>query len=642
MSQTGDERLLVLVEARITDLEKNMRKASATTGREFGKMRKDAGSATRAMEADVIRSSNRIREATASIGGAIGSLGKGALAGVGVSIAGLGLGELWSQARATATEIANIGSEAQRAGVSAKAFQELGYVAQQNRIPIDALTDGLKELALRADELVQTGAGPAAESFHRLGISAEDLKEKLKDPQALMIEIIGKLGELDKASQIRISDELFGGTAGERFVELIDDGAEGIRRLIQEANDLGMVMDEEMIAKAAEIDRQFTIVSNTVGTYLKGAIVNAASALAMFIDGFNDFQNQQSSTIKKTLELNLEDQTAKKLEIDDIIEQQARDPAMGNLYQQQIEARQRELAAMRDEYSRLNSTLQTRTLPPAPEDPKSTLNPEPFKAGGGKAKKAPRDAAAEKAKREAEAVAELIAELEREKGLIGASDVEREISNGLRQAGAAATDAQKAKITELITAIDAETKAHERLQEQQEAMKDVASDALHTIADGIRSGAEAGEILGDVLDNLADKLIDMAINNLVENAFPSGKGGGGGGFGAVGDFLSSIFGGFKAEGGPVSGNKVYAVGERGPELFAPGRSGTIIPNHALGMSSATTAPSITIGGTSVVVQGDASQTTLDEMRAMFKQRDRELPSRVVAAYNEAKIRGRIR
>jgi hypothetical protein len=134
MSQTNDERLMVLVEARITDLEKNMKKASATTGREFGKMRKDAGSATRAMEQDIMRSSARIRESVASIGGAIGSLGKGAMAGVGVGIAGIGLGELWSQARATAKEVANIGSEAERAGLSAKAFQELGYVATQNRI----------------------------------------------------------------------------------------------------------------------------------------------------------------------------------------------------------------------------------------------------------------------------------------------------------------------------------------------------------------------------------------------------------------------------------------------------------------------------------------------------------------------------
>ena len=51
---------------------------------------------------------------------------------------------------------------------------------------------------------------------------------------------------------------------------------------------------------------------------------------------------------------------------------------------------------------------------------------------------------------------------------------------------------------------------------------------------------------------------------------------------------------FKANGGPVKGGRSYIVGERGPELFSPGVSGMIIPNHAIG------------GSTSVVVNVDAS------------------------------------
>tara|TARA_R100000664_G_scaffold26794_1_gene37123 strand:+ start:1930 stop:4428 length:2499 start_codon:yes stop_codon:yes gene_type:complete len=50
---------------------------------------------------------------------------------------------------------------------------------------------------------------------------------------------------------------------------------------------------------------------------------------------------------------------------------------------------------------------------------------------------------------------------------------------------------------------------------------------------------------------------------------------------------------FKASGGPVSGGSPYVVGERGPELFVPGSSGNIVPNHAM-------------GGTNIVVNVDAS------------------------------------
>ena len=56
---------------------------------------------------------------------------------------------------------------------------------------------------------------------------------------------------------------------------------------------------------------------------------------------------------------------------------------------------------------------------------------------------------------------------------------------------------------------------------------------------------------------------------------------------------------FKANGGPVKGGKSYIVGERGPEMFTPGVSGTVTPNHALG------------GSTSVVVNVDASGSSIE-------------------------------
>lgn len=50
-------------------------------------------------------------------------------------------------------------------------------------------------------------------------------------------------------------------------------------------------------------------------------------------------------------------------------------------------------------------------------------------------------------------------------------------------------------------------------------------------------------------------------------------------FGIVG---RSILNQFRADGGPVSANNPYIVGERGPELFVPNSSGGIVPNEALG------------------------------------------------------------
>ncbi|MEM9085302.1 MAG: hypothetical protein AAGB23_05215 [Pseudomonadota bacterium] len=52
--------------------------------------------------------------------------------------------------------------------------------------------------------------------------------------------------------------------------------------------------------------------------------------------------------------------------------------------------------------------------------------------------------------------------------------------------------------------------------------------------------------------------------------------------GLFGSAIQSNLAGARAMGGPVTGGKSYLVGERGPELFTPSRSGSIVANHHLG------------------------------------------------------------
>lgn len=51
---------------------------------------------------------------------------------------------------------------------------------------------------------------------------------------------------------------------------------------------------------------------------------------------------------------------------------------------------------------------------------------------------------------------------------------------------------------------------------------------------------------------------------------------------AIGGAIDTVFGGGRANGGPVSGGTSYLVGERGPEIFTPRSNGSIIPNNAMG------------------------------------------------------------
>lgn len=266
MAVTEGERLLVNLEARVNQFEKNFHKARGTANREFTAIERRAKQSGDRLEASMANATAGISKSLKGIGAAF----------AGGFVAG-GLTQLVAQAGEAVKSIARIGDEAKRAGMSTRAFQEWGFVAQQNRIGIDALTDGFKELNLRADEFIATGKGSAAEAFQRLGYTAEDLKKKLKDPSALMLEIFGKVEGFDKAAQIRIFDELLGGTGGEQFVQLIGQGEDGLRRTIVRARELGLVLDDDVIRRATEVDRKFTELQDRTGNLFKAMIVDAAT-----------------------------------------------------------------------------------------------------------------------------------------------------------------------------------------------------------------------------------------------------------------------------------------------------------------------------------------------------------------------------
>ena len=84
---------------------------------------------------------------------------------------------------------------------------------------------------------------------------------------------------------------------------------------------------------------------------------------------------------------------------------------------------------------------------------------------------------------------------------------------------------------------------------------------------------------------------------------------GGGGAGRLGFSFAEAFNmqlgiGGRASGGNVIAGQPYIVGERGPEMFMPGQSGTIIPNNNLGSVSI---PDVKISGEDLIIVFDRAK-----------------------------------
>jgi hypothetical protein len=133
------------------------------------------------------------------------------------------------------------------------------------------------------------------------------------------------------------------------------------------------------------------------------------------------------------------------------------------------------------------------------------------------------------------------------------------------------TTAQKIKDQEemirLLPQVAAEEEKINALMKEQNRLFD---DAGQILANGFEDAILSGQKLSEVLRAIGQDLVRLVFSNMITQ--PLAKG--------IGTFLS----GMRAEGGPVGAGGAYVVGEKGPELFVPRSSGSIVPNGAMGSS----------------------------------------------------------
>jgi hypothetical protein len=172
-----------------------------------------------------------------------------------------------------ASTVAEVGREAAKAGVTTKVWQQYAYVAAAAGANIDGVTDALKELNIRSDEFAKTGKGSAQEAFTRLGLTASDVAQKIKDPSAFLDEIIGKLQTMSAEARTRNLDELFGGQGAEEMAKVLGLSVDQIRKMRSEA----ATFSDEQIEAAKKIDAEFATLWRNVTVYSKQALLSGVS-----------------------------------------------------------------------------------------------------------------------------------------------------------------------------------------------------------------------------------------------------------------------------------------------------------------------------------------------------------------------------
>ena len=114
---------------------------------------------------------------------------------------------------------------------------------------------------------------------------------------------------------------------------------------------------------------------------------------------------------------------------------------------------------------------------------------------------------------------------------------------------------------------------NEELKRQQGLFTQITDNIASGVSDALVGAIEGTRTLGEaarsIVNNLASDLLRLGVNTLLKRSF--------------GGIFSNLPG--LANGGSAQAGRSYLVGERGPEIFTPKSSGTVIPNNQISSGS---------------------------------------------------------
>lgn len=214
--------------------------------------------------------------------------------------------------------------------------------------------------------------------------------------------------------------------------------------------------------------------------------------------------------------------------------------------------------------------------------------------------------------------------LEEEIKLVGLTEQARDkalivlkLTEEAKRRGVELDDEERAKIEWL-----AET--HARLNEQLRRERDLRSDIRdlqqqfgNLAISSIEGLADGSKKLNDVLQDTLKLLVRMALQAAILGQGPLAGflGLKGPAMASGGNAIGGLFGGFFASGGSTPGNKPIITGENGPEMWVPGKAGSIIKNSDLvgGRSEA---------GITVAMQNDFRDSSAPAITVLSQRIDR--------------------
>lgn len=173
---------------------------------------------------------------------------------------------------------------AQKAGVTTEALSRLKYAADYSDVSLEQLTGGLGRLSKTMLDIANGAKGPAATAFKALGISVTDASGKLRNSDAVFVEIADRFGRMeDGATKTALAISLFG-KAGAELIPLLNSGKDGLAAMADESDRLGLTISTRTGKAAEAFNDTLTKIGNILGGVVNKVMEAALPALQSLAD----------------------------------------------------------------------------------------------------------------------------------------------------------------------------------------------------------------------------------------------------------------------------------------------------------------------------------------------------------------------
>ncbi len=230
---------------------------------------------------------------------------------MGPLIAALGAGAVIGKLKRTVATLDDIGKTADKMGLTTDALQELRAVAESAGVSQAKLDSSMERFNKRLGE-AQLGGGAAAKMLKTLGLEADQLAAAGLDDA--LGQVADKIAAIASPTERAAAAAALFGREGVAMVNLMREGSAGMDKMRQEARDLGIVIDENLVRGAEGAQTKLDLMGRVISAQLNGALIDmapllvgGATALADFvkgiasgIDAIQSFISPQSDLDKAT------------------------------------------------------------------------------------------------------------------------------------------------------------------------------------------------------------------------------------------------------------------------------------------------------------------------------------------------------